>query len=240
MGRPSPYDIRLSCQQCFRKPVPMLKGYRAFKYAGLRGLGDAPANRSDFDIAGNMLRQQNAQIKSLEQSLITANQNGDQSYVRQMGPQVIEARNRYEALKTAYIYAYGTSFGPPDTTGLDLGQWQVYVVSGVGIAVIIAGIYELNKYLNNVAQQAQALQSQAQANQAQQSNIAFAQQQLAQAQASGDEAAVAQWSAVIQANASYQTPGAQGSQSFMDFVKANAGWIAAGVAAVFVLPRVIE
>lgn len=230
--RPGASTLRLSSYQVARKPVPHLRG----RYSRLAGLGQT-TDRSQFDIAGNLLRQQNTQIKQLEQAVANANVPGVANPdLAALGASVIEARRRYQDLLTAYIYAYGISFGPPDTTGLQLGQWQVYVATGVGIAAILAGIYELNKYLNNVQTQAQAAQSQAVANQAQQQNISYAQQQLAAAQASGDQAAAAQWQKVLDANQAYQASGA-GTGSATDFFSKNWPWFLLGGAGLLLITR---
>jgi len=227
--RPGANTLRLSSYQVARKPVPHLRG----RYSRLAGLGE---DRSQYDLAGNMLRNANITIKALEQSLINAHAAGDANYVNQMSGPIQTARSRYQDLLTAYIYAYGIAFGPPDTTGLELGQWQVYVATGVGIAAILAGIYELNKYLNNVQAQAQAAQSQAAANQAQQQNISYAQQQLAAAQASGDQAAAAQWQKVLDANQAYQAAGA-GAGGATDFFSKNWPWFLLGGAGLLLVMR---
>jgi|SRR5579884_435336 hypothetical protein len=229
--RPGPNSLLLSSYQLARKPVPHLRGrYRP-------GLGQSSGqDRSQFDVAGSLLRQQNAQIKSLEQLVISLNVPGVANpQLATFSAAVAEARRRYQDLLTAYIYAYGIAFGPPDTTGLQLGQWQVYVATGVGIAAILAGIYELNKYLNNVQSQAQAMQAQAAANQQQQQNIQFAQQQLAAAQASGDQASAAQWQKVLDANKPYQSAAATSSAS--DFLTQNWPWLALGGAGLLLLLR---
>jgi hypothetical protein len=108
----------------------------------------------------------------------------------------------------------------------------------LGIAAVTAGIYELNKYINVLQTEANAKLAQSAANQAQQSNIQFAQQQMATAQAAGDEAGVAQWQQVLQANASYQPapPGTTGS--FSDFFMQNWPWFLAGGVGLIVLSKI--
>jgi hypothetical protein len=229
--RPGANTLRLSSYQVARKPVPHLRG----RYSRLAGPSE---DRSQFDLAGNLLRNQNVQIKQLEQFVASASVPGQANpALAALGASVIEARRRYQDLLTAYIYAYGVSFGPPDTTGLQLGQWQVYVATGVGITAILAGIYELNKYLNNVQAQAQAAQSQAAANQQQQQNISYAQQQLAAAQATGDQASAAQWQKVLDANQAYQAAGGAGAGSATDFFSKNWPWFLLGGAGLLLVMR---
>lgn len=116
-----------------------------------RFLGDMGEDRSQYDLAGNMLRDANRRLIALETQFRSGGM--DPAF----GSQLIEARTRYESLLQAYIYTYGAAFGPPDTTGLQLGylgQWQVYVASGVGIAVIVAALYELGRYIAVLEQRA--------------------------------------------------------------------------------------
>lgn len=222
----------VSCYQ-YAKRSPALLGCGSCRGRNMGGLAAMGAeDRSQYDLAGNMLRQANTTLKTMEQQYQQA---APGTYPAAIGSGLIEARQRYTQLLQAYIYAYGVAFGPPDTAGLQ--QWQIYVATGVGIAVVVAGIYELNKFLNNQQTQMQAALVQANANVAQQSNITYAQQQLSAAQASGDQAAIDQWTAVLQANAAYGVPPA--AQSFTDFLTKNAGWVAAGVAGLFLVHELL-
>jgi len=156
-----------------------------------------------------------------------------------IGAQVVEAQQRYTELLQAYIYAYSAVFGTgPDVTGMELGQWQVYVVVGVGIAVIAAALVELEQYIQSLQTQANAAQTQATADSTQQNNIQYAQGQLSQAQAAGDAAGVAQWTAVLQANTAYQ--GGAAPQTFTSWAMSNWGWLALGLAGVIVVPKILE
>jgi hypothetical protein len=119
----------------------------------------APSDSASWYQIGPQLAQANRAILGLE-----ADVRGNPILAAAIGPQVIEARNRYSDLLSYYIQGYGTAFGsPPDTTGLmGLGQWQVYVWAAVGAAGLLAAVYELNKYLDgvNVAKQTALLQQQ--------------------------------------------------------------------------------
>ena len=201
----------------------------------LQGLGQSSgASTSQYNAVAQMLVAANAGIKSLEASVAAS-----PDVARAIGAQVIEAQQRYTELLQAYIYAYSAVFGTgPDVTGMELGQWQVYVVVGVGIAVIAAALVELEQFIQSLQTQANAALAQAQADQAQQSNVAYAQNQLSAAQAAGDAAGVAQWTSVLQANASYQGPTA-GSGSFRSWISGNWGWVALAAAGIVVLPKTL-
>jgi hypothetical protein len=198
------------------------------RYAQRGRLGQDGSDLSQYDLAGQTLRAINQRLKALEGSLAS-----NPDIAQQIGAQVIKARQRYTDLLQAYIYAYGVAFGPPDTTGLQLGQWQLYVVAGIGIAAILAAAYELDRYMTAVENQAQSALVQSQASAQQQQTLLSLRQQLLQAQATGDTVKSAQiLSAMKSVGAS--GPAAAGSQTFMDFVSQNAGLLAVGAAALFI------
>jgi hypothetical protein len=200
---------------------------------GLQGLG--AADRSQYDLAGNLLATANANLKADEASYAA----NSSAYSSDTGHQLIALRNRYTTLLQAYIYAYSAAWGgAPNTTGLEyggLGQWQVYAVSGVAIGVIVAGLYEWNQHENNLRLQMQAELTQAQTGQAAQAQASALQDQAAKAYASGDTAAGDALSAMAkqQIGVAQASVTPQASQSFPDWIKSNLGWVAAGVAGVF-------
>jgi hypothetical protein len=217
-----------------RTPAPALRGIRNMRGLGGYGrqLGDTTPDRSQYDTAGNLLQQANANLKALESAYAQT----PSTYSAATGSELISLRSRYSQILSAYIQVYGTAFGPPNTAGLEgLGQWQLYVGAALGIAGIIAAIYEWNKIENNTAAQMQAEVAQAQANQAQQANVAAAQTNLAQAIAAGDTAAAAQWTAALQANPVYQDPNAPAPTStLITFLSTYGVYIAVGIGALLV------
>ncbi len=243
--------LTLSSRQVWVKPSPRIALARAHRSRGLgQWRGGLPSlfdsgngDRSQFDIAGNALRDANGKLQGIEAHLrqvaLSAGPGGATPELETLLRDSIKARDRYNSLLQAYIYAYGIAFGPPDTTGLELGQWQVYVASGVGIAVLLAAIYELDRFLDILAQRAQAQAAAAQSQIEQQQNIAHAQEQLEKCQSAGDAACAAQWAAVIKANQAYQG-GAPGGETFMQWIMRNAGWVAAGAVAVLIVPRLLR
>jgi hypothetical protein len=209
-----------------------------------RGLGSlGQEDRSQYDLAGNLLRQINQKLKAIEAQLraqMPAPGTQDPALAEALG-KLIEAQKRYNDLLQAYIYAYGIAFGPPDTRGLELGQWQVYVGAGIGIAVIIAAAYELNKYLDALGQEAQAKAIQAQTAQDAQKQAAMLQDQAAAAYSAGDTARGDQLAALARQQADIATvTGASGTETFTQWITRNAGWVAAGAAAVLLLPRLLR
>jgi type II secretory pathway component PulL len=165
---------------------------RTDKRTRLNFLSDGE-DRSQYDLAGNLLRDANSRLKALEAQFASRTLSND------FGPKLIEARNRYETLLSAYIYAYGAAFGPPDTTGLEglrpqrqnLGQFQIYVAAGVAIAVIVAALYELGSYISVLEQQA-ATQANAQQQAANLQNQAAAAYQTGDASTGDKLTALAQ------------------------------------------------
>jgi hypothetical protein len=198
------------------------------RYAQRGRLGQDGSDLSQYDLAGQTLRAINQRLKALEGSLAS-----NPDIAQQIGAQVIKARQRYTDLLQAYIYAYGVAFGPPDTTGLQLGQWQLYVVAGIGIAAILAAAYELDRYISAVENQARSALVQSQASAQQQQTLLSLQQQLLQAQATGDTVKSGQILNAMKAVGA-SGPAAAGSQTFMDFVSQNAGLLAVGAAALFI------
>ncbi|MGH8135070.1 MAG: hypothetical protein ACRER4_01885 [Steroidobacteraceae bacterium] len=233
--------LMLSCQQCWTKPsVRQLAGMHRRRRN--RGLG--AEDRSDFDLAGNLLRDANQKLKAIEAQLRSQMPTpGTQNLaLGEALRKLLEARQRYNSLVQAYIYAYGIAFGPPDTSGLELGQWQVYVISGVAIGVIVAAAYELNKYLDVLGQQAQTQATQSQTAQDAQKQAAMLQDQAAAAYSAGDATRGDQLTALArqQAQIAQATGGGGASESFTQWITRNAGWVAAGAAAVFLVPKLIR
>lgn len=193
---------------------------------GLQGLG--AEDRSQYDVAGNMLAQGNANLKA-DEAQYAANPG---SFSTDTGKQLIELRNRYSTLLQAYIYAYSAAWGgAPNIVGLQytgLGQWQVYVGAGVAIAAIAAGIYEFNQHENNLRLQMQAELTQAQTASSAQAEAAKLQEQAAAAYQSGDTQTGDQLTAL--ANQQIAIAKSQpGSGGLTDTLKQYAGWIVAGV-----------
>lgn len=205
---------------------------------GLNGLG--AVDLSQYNIAQSYLATANANLQALQQAYAANPTSFDATFA----PSLNEAQNRYTTILQAYIYAYGLAVGnPPSTTGLEgmgrmrgLGQWQTYVVAGVGIAVIVAALIELNNFIAVLQTKANAALATAQAQGQQQNNIAYAQTQLTAAIASGDTTAQASWQAAID---DASTPIVAGSSDATDWLSQNWMWVVGGVAAFFVLKDVL-
>jgi len=180
---------------------------------------------SQANLIAAQLRQANASLIALEQSLVTNQGNPD--YVKQMAPGIQNARSRYGQILQAYIYAYGVAFGnPPDTTGLS--QWAVYIGAGVALAAVLAAAYEINNYIGYLKQQQSNITLALQ-------NSAYAMQQCHAAQQAGDTASAAQWCAIAQQMAS-SVPSGSG---FSAWLSENWAWLAAGAAALVIVPDLL-
>lgn len=188
-------------------------------------MADSPTD-NNFPVAADLLRKANQRQLALETLVRT---NSSVAANTALVNQINDSRNRLTGILRAYQIAYGTTFGnPPDVTGMQgLGQWQIYVAGGVAIGVIVAALYEWHRHTDGVEATAQAAA-------AQQANIAYAQQQLAQAQAAGDATAAAQWAKVLQSNQA----GPIGGPSISDWFAKNWGWVAAGVGAFLIVKEV--
>lgn len=201
---------------------------------GLRGLG--AVDLSQFNLAQQLFGQSKAQLQSIYQQYVA----NPGVFSADTGTKLTEAQSRYTTLLDAYIYAYGLATGKTFDAvnaglagGQGLGQFVTYIAAGVGIAAIVAGLYELNKFMNALQSQTGSELAAAQAKLQATQNIASAQQQMAAAQAAGDTNAVAQWQAVIDSNSVVAGTPPSGSESFGDFLTNNWMWIAGGVGALF-------
>jgi hypothetical protein len=234
--------MRLSCYQCWSKPTPRQLG----RYYARRHRGLGAEDRDQYNAVAGVLRESNVKLKALESQLFTLAPSmqgtGNTDFIALI-KKISDARLRYNDLLKAYIYAYGIAFGPPDTAGLELGQWQVYVISGVGIAVILAAAYELYRYITGVLEpEAQAKLTQQQTASAAQQQATALQQQAAAAYAAGDTPRGDQLTAMAaqQSGIATSAGAGPGAESFTQWITRNAGWVAAGAAAVFLVPKLIR
>jgi len=222
--------------------APMYGGPRRRRGRLLSGLG---IDLSQYNVAQQYLAQTNQQLLALEAQI-----QQNPSVAQAIGADEINARNRYSSLLQYYIMAYQTATGSaPDVTGLEgLGQWQVYVAAGVGIAVIVAALVELQQYISGVLQpQAAAALATAQASSQAQANTSALtaqainlQNQANAAAATGDTATAANLQAqanallgTAQATAVGTTTPAPGT--FSQWLSANWPLVAGAGVALFLL-----
>jgi hypothetical protein len=209
---------------------------------GRLGAGTA-ADTTQYSLAAGLFRQARVALNQLQQSYAQT----PDAFSSDTLQRINESQQRYTTLLNAYIYAYAAAVGnPPDTTGLlghggpGLGQWQTYVVVGVAIGVIVAGLYELNQYLQATQMQAQADLNKSQTAMNAQAQAANLQNQAAAAYASGDTTTGDSLTVLANQASAIATSASAPAQTLSDFVSQNAGWIAAGVAAVVILPRLLK
>jgi hypothetical protein len=202
---------------------------------GLGGLG--AVDLSQYNLAQQLLQQARNNITQLQSAYA---QNPD-AFSSDTLASINEAQSRYTDILKAYIYAYTGATGQQVPVSLyGLGQWQTYVVAGVAIGVIIAALYELNNYIAATQTKAQADLNKSQTAMNAQAQAAQLQNQAAAAYASGDTVTGDRLTALAAQSSQVAAGAVAPSQSLTDFVTANAGWIAAGVAAVILLPKLMD
>jgi hypothetical protein len=218
--------------------IPSIDRRRA-NLRGLAALGMvmpfADQVKPQMDQIASQLQAAQASIDSNNQAILALEQSQPGIDLTAEGQQQVQAQNQLNTYRDDFTTVYRAVFGtvPPGMSGL--GQFDpssLLTIAGVvaALGVISAGIYAVIKITNTVSQSLQVKQTQA-------NSYAYAQQQLSDAQQRGDATAAAQWAAVLQ-----QTAGAGGgpsSQSFGDFLKSNLGWVAAGVAGVFLVRELL-
>lgn len=218
----------------------------AQRAAQLRGLGDTTTAQlpSMIQAANNAMNALYGQIAQYPDAIsATSNE------------MVQDLQARLTAIEQAYwtLYQISTGQAPPTLAGLNglmrarrlsgrslaaLGQIFQWTIGLGSLALIAAALYEWNKAQNNTAAQIAADVQKWQALQSQQTNVTYAQQMLAAAQASGDTVAAAQWAQAIADNPAYNvtTPTTPG---ITDWLTANWPWLAAGVFGLVVLQDVL-
>jgi hypothetical protein len=216
--------------------IPIIDRSRA-NLRGLAALGMvmpfADQVKPQMDSIAAQLQQAQAAIDANNQTILQLQQSQPGIDLSSEGQQNLQAQNQLNTQRDEFTMVYRAVYGTVPAGFSGLGQIDpssLLTIAGViaALGVISAGIYAVIKITNTVSQSLQVKQTQA-------NSYSYAQQQLAAAQQSGDTAAAAQWAAVLA-----QTAGAGGgSGSFLDWVKSNAGWIAAGTAGVILVRELL-
>lgn len=212
-------------------PVPIDRSRGNLR--GLASLGMvlpfADQVKPQLDQIGQQLQQAQAQIDGNNQTILQLQQSQPGIDLSAEGAQQVQAQNQLNTARDEFMTVYRAVFGVVPAGFSGLGQFDpgsLLTIAGVVAALgVISGIiYAAVKINNTVAQSLAVKQTQA-------NSYSYAQQQLSDAQQRGDTAAAAQWAAVLA-----QTAGAGGgSGSFLDWVKANAGWLAGATAGVILV-----
>lgn len=198
--------------------------------ANLRGLAAlglvapfADQVKPQLDQIAGQLQQAQASIDANNQAILQLEQSQTGIDLSAEGAQQNQAQQDLNTWRDDFTLVYRAVYGtvPPGMSGL--GQFDpasLLTIAGVvaALGVISAGIYAVIKITNTVSQSLQVKQTQA-------NSYSYAQQQLSNAQQSGDTAAAAQWAAVLAQTAN--AGGGGGSQSIGDWLKSNAGWVVA-------------
>ena len=210
--------------------------------ANLRGLAAlgmvmpfADQVKPQMDSIAAQLQQAQASIDANNQTILQLRQDQPGIDLSAEGAQQMQAQNQLNTARDEFTTVYRAVFGtvPPGMSGL--GQFDpgsLLTIAGVvaALGVISGVIYAVIKYENNVSKSLALKQTQT-------NDYSYAQQQLSDAQQRGDAAAAAQWAAVLAQTAG--AGGGSGQQSFVDWLKSNVGWIAAGVAGVILVREVL-
>jgi hypothetical protein len=218
--------------------IPSIDRRRA-NLRGLAALGMvmpfADQVKPQMDQIGSQLQAAQSSIDSNNQAILALEQSQPGIDLRAEGQQQVQAQNQLNTYRDDFTLVYRAVFGtvPPGMSGL--GQFDptsLLTIAGVvaALGVISAGIYAVIKITNTVSQSLQVKQTQA-------NSYSYAQQQLSDAQQRGDAAAAAQWAAVLAQTSA--AGGGTSSQSFGDFLKSNLGWVAAGVAGIFLVRELL-
>ena len=210
--------------------------------ANLRGLAAlglvmpfADQVKPQMDQIAAQLQNAQAAIDANNQTILQLQQSQPGIDLSAEGAQQNQTQQQLNTQRDDFTLVYRAVFGtvPPGMSGL--GQFDptsLLTIAGVvaALGVISAGIYAVIKVTNTVSQSLSVKQTQA-------NSYSYAQQQLADAQARGDAAAAAQWAALLQQTSS--AGGGGGGSSFPDWIKSNLGWVAAGVAGVFLVREML-
>jgi Na+-transporting methylmalonyl-CoA/oxaloacetate decarboxylase gamma subunit len=244
----------------FARPLGPLSGLGAYPMrrrrmainsgarASLRGMGAlgmtmpfAGSLQPQVNQISQQMAQAQAQIDANNQNIVTLNQQGVD--VSAEAAQNLQAQNQLSTavddFTTFYRAVYGTV--PPGLSGM--GQFDPASLSTIaGAAVALSVIAGLVAAVWQICQTVQAsiavkMQNAQTAGQAA-NNVAYAQQQLAAAQAAGDSAAEAQWQAALSdAYSAQQGANAANQPPPPSWISQNWIWVAGGAAVLLVATK---